>query len=495
MSVNKLFLLTILTVIGLILFCYIVEADYVDLSKYIKRNESLSKEELGSFANDKDLVYWSNETAKYFTNTESKLTIDNRAYVVDYDLFKGYIIVKSEITQPCTIVDVFSGTWKKTLLKKGYNYFNFSNIGEYGGLRIVSIGTPSGFALLKQKKDIFYFEDYPIAILKSELARFSWERAFTALFIAFLAFIIAATLKEKYLMSGLFIHLIFILLLCFVIIALLMVDYGNTTISVIQNNQTVSKSIPYIKIDTYKVKDMWNWAFTVAFFIGYLLGLYFARVKYLIVVLAEYGKINVKRYLYNEEKQLIRDFEDNSLCKINYKEKFKQFLPFTLDNEELKAILAVDEQNNSIQQKTETSLKWAYIAFFATFIISIAANFLNVFKIDFAFTLLLSVAIAVITNFNTLINYFALRITKEKIITCSNLMNEENYTKMLKNAEIKHLVAEFEQLLKESMQEKIKQPRQIYRKLAEIYDTLTEKIDVEVKQEIKEVIKHGSDEQ
>jgi|Deesub1362B_J571_1020462.scaffolds.fasta_scaffold01100_15 hypothetical protein len=444
--------------------------------------ENINSQELGAFQKSKDFVYWSNQTENYFSNTESKLTIDNHAYVVDYDLFEGYVIIYTDLTEPVTIVDVFSGEWKKTTIKKGYNRFNFSDVGEYGGMRIISIGSPYGFALLKHKKDIFAFEDYPILILKSELAKFSWERAFQALFIAFLALVIAMTLKEKYLISNTIMHFIFLILLCFAVISLLTVDYGNTVVEIPKNNVTVTKEIPYIKIDTYKVKDMWNWVFTVALIIGYILGLYFARVKYLFIVLAEYGKLNIKRYLFNEEKQLIRDLEDNSLCKVRYKEKFRQFLPFTLDNEEFKAILAIEEQNNKIDQKSESSLKWAYIAFFATFGISIIANYLNVFKIDFAFTFLLSIAVAVVSNFNSLIEYFALRITKEKVITCSNLMNENNYSKMLKNAEIKHLVVEFEEILKEAMKEKIQQPRKIYRRLAEIYDSLSEKLSDVVKE-------------
>ena len=445
--------------LAFLLTTMLVAADYVDLSKFIKKNESINAQELGSFKKGEDLVYWSNETKRYFTTTESKLTIDQHSYVVDFDLFKGYIVIYSNITKPCTIVDVFSGNWKKTLLKKGYNYFNFSEIGEYAGLRIVSIGTPQGFALLKQKRDIFYFEDYPIAILKAELAKFSWERAFYSLCLWLFGFGLSYYFKRDRLIVSLGKHLAIMLFVAVLLLSLLAVDYTTYTVKI---NQT-AKQIPHLALNKYKVKDMWNWAYVVFFSFGYMFGVAFASYRRLYLALVSYSK-PIQLYILPYSKGVVRDV-DGKLSTIKFKQEVKQLTTFNINGVDVKGILAVNIKDVAKSLQVTRNSRIPLIAFFGILALAIVGDFLNVFRIDLAYSLLFAVITAVFVNFSTIKQKLGLEIEKEKIIECSELLNEDNFTKMLKEAEIRHVIEDYNKLLRAYVKEKITMPRKTIKHL------------------------------
>jgi hypothetical protein len=61
--------------------------------------------------------------------------------------------------------------------------------------------------------------------------------------------------------------------------------------------------------------------------------------------------------------------------------------------------------------------------------------------------------------------WFGFDVEKIKVIECSQLMNEDNYTKMLKEAEIKHVIEDYERLLRDYVKEKITMPRRTVKHL------------------------------
>lgn len=446
---------------------------YVDLSKY--KDETLNKQELGSFQS-KNLVFWSNETAKYFDGSYSKLVIDKNAYVVDYDLFEGYIIIKSEVTEPAIIVDVFSGTWKKTTIKKGYNYFNFSKIGEYGGLRVITIGTPNGFALIKQKRDLFYFEDYPVVILKSELAKFSWQRAFTGLLVFLFGLGIAYYLKQHYLNPRFSFHLMMLILLSVLLMLSISIDLSGESIKLSSNNQTIIKQISKLSLSSQKVRDMYNWAYVVFIWLGYIAGLKLSRLNYLSIVLAEYGKVRIKQIPFSENKKLARDL-DGEIAKIKFKNEIKQYITLNIDDEEEKGITVIKEQDKALNVgKAEYNERLSLAAFLGSLVVMVVADYLNVIKFDFSGALLISGLAVVLTNVKALYQDLKLKVTKEKLLECSKIVNEDSYTRMLKNAEIKQFAEDYNKLLRAFMREKITQPRKV---VAELLGVIREVREVE----------------
>jgi len=415
--------------------------------------------DLGKFSNQPNLVYWSNETKKFITGTGSKWDIDKWAYVVDYDLDEGWIIIYANRTEPITVVDVFGGTWKKTTIYKGYNRLNFSNVGEYAGLKVVTIGSPWGFAILKQKRDLFYFEDYPIAILKSELAKFGWQRAAGALGAFLLGFGLSYHLKRERLLISFFDNLVILAICVMLILAALSIDYTTTTVKLPVGNSTVVKRIPALELSKEKVRDMYNWAFAVFFVLGFLFARKLADYEKLYLAVVEYSK-PIKLYVlpFLPKKGLVRDF-DNKLTKIRFKDDFKQLISFELNGESAKGILAIKVEDVHRNIRTEFNAKYSLIAFFAMLIISVVADYLNVFRIDLAYSLLLAVVTALIFNVKAIKQHFSLDVEKEKIVECSELMNEDNYTKMLKNAEVGHIAEDYNRLLRAYIREKITMPR------------------------------------
>lgn len=83
--------------------------------------------------------------------------------------------------------------------------------------------------------------------------------------------------------------------------------------------------------------------------------------------------------------------------------------------------------------------------------------------------------------FLVLINRLKLRVEKEMIIECSELVNEENFKRMLKNAEIKQFADDYNKLLRAYVKEKITQPRKVIAQLLGVI------------KEVKEEGKHEQD--
>ena len=440
-------------------------ADYIDMSKFAK---NATVQELGKFSNQPDLVYWSNETKKFITGTENKWDIDKWAYVVDYDLDEGWIIIFANRTEPVTVVDVFGGTWKKTTIHKGYNHLNFSGVQEYAGLKVVTIGSPWGFAILKQKKDLFYFEDYPIAILKSELAKFGWQRAAGALGIFLVGFALSYWLKRDRLLISFVDNLIVLTACVILILAVLSVDYTTTMVKIPAGNTSIAKSIPVLELSREKVRDMYNWAFAVFFVLGFLFARRLAEYEKLYLAIVDYSRpIRLYELPYLPKLNLIRDF-DNRLAKISFKDDFKQPVSFELDGENVKGILAVKAEDRINDSKAEFNAKYSLIAFFAMLAISVVAGYLNVFKIDLAYSLFLAAITALIFNVKAIKQHFSLEVTKTKLIECSEIMNEDNYTRMLKSAQIKQIAEDYNKLLRAYVREKITQPRKTISELLSV---------------------------
>ena len=378
---------------------------------------------------------------------------------VDYDLFEGWVIIHADRTEPITVVDVFGGTWKKTAIKAGFNRLNFSNVGEYAGLKVVTIGSPYGFAILKQKRDIFYFEDYPIAILKSELAKFGWQRAAGALFVFLAGFGLSYYLKRERLLVSFTDNLVILGVCVVLILAALSVDYTTVTVKFPAGNSTVVKQIPALELSKVKVKDMYNWAFAVFFVLGFLFAQRIVDYEKLYLAVVEYSKpIKLYELPYLPKKELVRD-TDSKLTRIRFKDGLKQSVNFELNGEAVKGILAVKVEDIHDSSKAEFNAKYGLIAFFTTLVVSIVADYLNVFRVDLAYSLLFAAVVALVFNLKAIKQHFSLDVEKEKVVECSELMNEDNYAKMLKNAEIRHIAEDYNRLLRAYIKEKIMQPR------------------------------------
>jgi p-aminobenzoyl-glutamate transporter AbgT len=81
--------------------------------------------------------------------------------------------------------------------------------------------------------------------------------------------------------------------------------------------------------------------------------------------------------------------------------------------------------------------------------ISIVGDYLNVFRIDLAYTLLFAILTALATNINAIKSWLGLEVEKTIEFECSRLMTEDNYIRMLKDAEIEHLTKEYDNLFVE----------------------------------------------
>ena len=452
--------------IFLMLLIGLANANYIDMSKFVKQNTTV--QELGKFSNQPDLVYWSNETRKFITGTESKWGIDQWAYVVDYDLDKGWIVIYTERTEPVTIVDVFGGVWKKATIHKGYNRFNFSNVQEYAGLKIVTVGSPFGFAILKQKRDLFYFEDYPIAILKSELAKFGWERAAGALGIFLVGFAFSYWLKRDRLLISFLDNLIILVACVVLILAILSVDYTTASVKIPSGNVTITKQIPALELNKAKIRDMYNWAFAVFFVLGFIFAKYLADYEMLYLAVVDYSKpIKLYELPYHPKAKLVRDY-DNRLTKLSFKDDFRQLIDFELNGRDVKGILAIKTEDVKDESKAEFNARYSLIAFLSMLVISVIAGYLNVFKIDLAYSMFLALIVAVVFNLRALKHHFSLEVSKTKLIECSEIMNEDSYTKMLKTAQIKQIAEDYNRLLKAYVKEKITQPRKTISELLSV---------------------------
>ncbi|WP_290596083.1 hypothetical protein [Archaeoglobus sp. JdFR-39] len=460
--------LTVLTILFLVCFSVVVGGAELKIS------QNVTKQNLGTF-NGLNLPYWSEETRNYFTSDKSKLDIDNFAYVVDYDLFKGYVVIYSSRVEPISFVDVFSGNWKKTTLKKGYNRFNFSSLGEYGGLRILTIGSPSGFALLKQKRDIFAFENYPIVILRKELANFSWQRALTALGYFVFGLSLSYYLRRFKLLINVYDNLFIVVLISALILICLSLDFSSVDVKQIVNNQTIIKTVESLSLSKEKLKDMYNWAFVVIFMLGFVFATFLTSYEKLYLAIVDYSTpIRILSLPYLSKQQLIRDL-DGKLTKIKFKNEIKQFANFELNKETVKGILAINVTDNILEKtKADYSVKPALIAFIATMSFILLADYLNVYKIDFKLSFVIALVVALIFNAEAFINRFRLKVEKEKVIECSELVNEENFKRMLKNAEIKQFAEDYNKLLRAYVKEKITQPRKVISELLGVIRELKE---------------------
>ncbi|WP_456327391.1 hypothetical protein, partial [Archaeoglobus sp.] len=163
---------------------------------------------------------------------------------------------------------------------------------------------------------------------------------------------------------------------------------------------------------------------------------------------------------------VIRDF-DGKLTFIEFKNNFKQFINFELNGYNVSGILAVGEENLGYpdHQKPSIRIGYALAGFFGFLALSIIADYFHVFKIDLFYSFLFAGIIAIATNLDAVKQWFGFDIEKIKVLKCSELMNEDNYTKMLKEAEIRHVIEDYERLLRDYVKEKITMPRRTVKHL------------------------------
>ncbi|ADB58834.1 hypothetical protein [Archaeoglobus profundus] len=415
----------------------------------------------------RDLTFWSDKTAEFFSGP-SKTVIDNNTYVVEYNLKEGWIKVHSEIPTLIAICDPFSGKWVKKFIKKGETNITLPFKPQpYAGLRLLTVSSPWGFAVLKEKEEIWSWWDYPIVILRSEMAKWSWERSAYALSLFIVGLALSRHVKKDRLIVNHVKHLIVIILVVVLLFAILSMRYTTDNVILVQNGTKIVKQIPHLAFDTYYVKEWYNYLFALCFIAGYVLGLWLWRYDHLYVAYASYNEpLRIRIYPYDIERGVIRDF-DGKLTLIDFKNSFKQFINFELNGYNVSGILAVGEENYSYPEYQRPSIRTSYAlaGFFGLLVICLIADYLNVFKIDLAYALLFAGLIAVLTNIEALKAWFGVYVEKIKVLRCSELMNEDNYTKMLKEAEIKHVIEDYEKLLRDYVKEKITMPRRTVKHL------------------------------
>jgi hypothetical protein len=390
------------------------------------------------------------------------LQIDYNAYIESWNLECGWIVIHTNITELIAICDPFSGKWAKMLVKKGENNITLPfKPKRYAGLYIIIVSSPNGFAVIKQKESPLSFLDYPVLILRSELAQFGWQRAFCATCLFFVGLLVSQYFKKELLIVNFRKHLAIIIFACIIILAVLGMGYSCDTIKL---NGSI-KHVPHLTFSTYQMKDMHNYYFVAFFVAGYLIGCMLWRCDRLYVALVGYQTpIQLRIYPYDKDKQLIRDL-DGKLAVIRFKDDLKQFINFSINGYSVQGILAVNIKEQNIEQPEildinkqgkivvrnpqQFNVKYGLIAFFGFLAISIIGDYLNVFRIDLAYTLLFAMLIALATNINAIKSWLGLEVEKIIEFECSRLMTEDNYVKMLKDAELEHLTAEYDKLFVE----------------------------------------------
>ncbi len=410
------------------------------------------------------IVFWSNETAKFWYSGGSKIVIDKNTWVTSYNLKEGWVKIHSNIPTILSFCDPFSGKWVKRLIKKGDTNVTLPfKPQEYGGLRLLIISSPWGFGFIKEREEPFSFWDYPIVILRSELAKFGWIRAFYSVSLFVVGLALARYFKKDRLIVQANKHLAVILIGCLAILAVLGMTYTTETVRI--NGTT--KEVFHLVFSTYRMKDMYNYCYILFFVAGYVLGYLLWRWDYLYVAYASYSQpLRICMYPYDAERGIIRDF-DGKLTLIDFKNDFKQFINIELNGYKVTGILAIDSEDLTYEgyKGHPVKINYALAGFFGFLALSMAGDYLNVFRIDLFYSFLFGGIIAVITNWQAVKEWFGYYVEKIKLFECSQLMNEENYVKMLKEAEISHLFEDYEKLLRDYVREKITMPRRTVKHL------------------------------
>ncbi len=428
------------------------------------------------------LTFWSNETEQYFMG-ESKLIIDHNAYVSDYNLDNGWILFHSNLTELVAICDPFSGKWIKIVIKQGDTNVTLPfKPKAYAGMKLLIISSPWGFGIIKEKISALAWYDYPIVILRSEMAKWSWERTAYALFLFLVGLALSKHVKKDRLIVSGSRHLFVMAFIIMLLFAILSMKYTTETVKI---NETV-KQIPHLAFSTYYIKEWYNYAFALCFVAGYIFGLMIWSFERLYVAYVSYSQpLRIYAYPYDSEKGIIRDF-DGKLAKISFDNDFRQFINLEINGSFIKGILAVshediEDRDSETKKPKRMKLNNAIIAFFGFMALSIVGDYLDVFKIDLPYILIFSILVGMAANLSTIRDFLGLDVQKVKVLVCSEIMNEDNYTKMLKEAEIKHVVTEYRELLKALVREKITQPRKVISELLSVI------------REVREV-EHGEDE-
>jgi len=395
----------------------------------------------GSYAKlPQGVIFWSNQTKQFFET--SRINIDRHTYVVAYDLQEGWVKIHTDIPEIIALCDPFSGHWVKKYITGTENITLPFTVIPYNGLRIVIISTPTGFGVVKEVEKPLSFWDYPVLILKSELAKFGWIRAFYSASLLIAGLALARYLKKDKLIVSMDRHITIAIFFSIIILSVLGMTY---TVDTIRINQTV-KHVPHLIFSTYRIKDMYNYCYVFFFLLGYIIGWYIWSYSEFYVCFVGYNKpISIRRYPYDKERKLIRDF-DGKLTSL--KLDLKQYIHFEFNGYEVPAILVVREKEYTLDDKVEFK-PYSLAGFFGFFVISILGDFLNVFRIDLPYAFIMGTIIVLITNKDVITQWLGLNIEKIKEFECSRLMTEDNYVRMLKEAEILHLSEEYDKLFVE----------------------------------------------
>ncbi len=336
-------------------------------------------------------------------------------------------------------------------------------------MRILTIGSPSGFALLKQKRDPFWFENYPIVILRKELAEFSWQRAVNASSLMFAGLAFAYYLRKELLENNAVRLAIYVILPISAILIVLGLRYDYVDVQIVQGNITTTKTIPALTFDKYQIKDMWNWYYSVFLLAGYLLDLKFARPEQLTVIRPLMDKIAIVRYSCNRRRRIIRD-EDGRLCTVDIEHEGK--LKVEDDGFEEEAYIEIDRRVRERSFKEQAINKTAFaIVIVAIFGFAVVADYLNVFRIDLASALIISAFLGILLNITVLKDRLT-NIAADITIISTKLIDNESYAKDLVNQRLVEMSKKYNALIDELVRAQYEMKVEVTKRLLNLADLL-----------------------
>jgi len=393
------------------------------------------------------IVFWSNDTAKLWFYHGSKIQIDNLTWVTGYDLNEGWVKIHAEIPSVVVLCDPFGGKWVKRFVKKGETNITLPfKVKAYNGLKMLIIGSPRGMGFIKEEGDILSWNDYPIVILLSEMAKWAWERAFHAVCVTLIGIAYAYFVKRELLMvkRG---HLILSAFIGFIAVLLVLgLTYHPVMVKIIQGNQTITKTVEAIEFNGYNIKKFYNYLFAVFFLIGYAIGLKVTKIDFITTVKPLMDRIEINRYPVNVDRGVIRDF-DGKLTKLEIVEPVGEFT--VIDNgKSNRAFVEIDRKTEDTSKRIELTNRKALIVSFGVVGLIFVGNYLNLFKIDLISMAIITGLVFVLINLG---NLRELILTPSRVLTIysTELITNDRYYADLLNGRLKEMAKVYNKLRRE----------------------------------------------
>ena len=392
------------------------------------------------------LVYWSNKTKQFFAGS-SKIHIDNNTYVVDYNLEQGWIKVHAEIPTLLVFCDPFSGKWVKKFVKKGETNVSLPfKPKAYGGLKMLIISSPWGFGFVKERENVLSWYDYPVVILLSEMAKWSWERALYVFCLGFVGLAYAYFVKKELLIVNRGWQLLFAIFGVIVILIILGLEHHTVEVKILHDNQTIVKTVEAIEFNGYRIKQFYNYLFAVFFVIGYIIGLKFFRNEFFTTIKPLMDRIEINSYPINIDKKIIRD-HDGKIAILEIVEPVGEF-NVVENGYHIRAFVEIDRREQQASKNIELASRKALLVSFGVVALLFLGDLLNLFKVDLPSMGIIAGLVFALININ---NVKELLLTPSKTLTIysTELITNDRYYADLLNGKLKEMAKVYNKLKKE----------------------------------------------